>query len=377
MRTRPKKHFTPENNWINDPNGLIFHDGQYHLFFQHNPFENKWGHMSWGHAVSTDLINWKELPVAIPEQSDHAIFSGSAVFDDTNNRLVAIYSSHSEGNQSQYLSFSYDGGLTWSENLKVLDLNMADFRDPKVFKYQDRWIMSVAKSKEFKVAFFESKDLINWNHLSDFHSPEITDIYECPDLFPLGEKWVLIISTNPGGLHGGSGSQYLIGQFNGKEFIPETKAEFLDYGPDYYAAVTFNNSPERISIGWMNNWLYANDRKLEIWNGSMSAARKLKIENGKLIQTIIGRTENFHTDANEFEFKYSNGSLKFKRNNNQIIVDRSELWDSEITTFSIPTADPVTIKALFDAGSIELEVNGHMATALINVGEETPSFRPI
>ena len=377
MRTRPNKHFTPENNWINDPNGLIFHDGQYHLFFQHNPFENKWGHMSWGHAVSTDLINWKELPVAIPEQSDHAIFSGSAVFDDANNRLVAIYTGHCEGNQSQYLSFSYDAGLTWSENLKVLDLNMVDFRDPKVFKYQDRWIMSVAKSKEFKVAFFESKDLIKWIHLSDFHSPEITDIYECPDLFQLGKKWVLIISTHPGGLYGGSGSRYLIGQFDGKEFIAETKAEFLDYGPDYYAAVTFNNSSERISIGWMNNWLYANDRKLEIWNGSMSAARKLKIENGKLIQTIIGRTENFHTDANEFEFKYSNGSLKFKRNNNQIFVDRSELWDSEITTFLIPAAGPVTIKALFDAGSIELEVNGHMATALINVGEETPSFRPI
>ncbi|MEY4455467.1 MAG: hypothetical protein RIQ45_990, partial [Actinomycetota bacterium] len=220
-------------------------------------------------------------------------------------------------------------------------------------------------------------DLINWEHLSDFHSPEITEIYECPDLFPLGEKWVLIISTNPGGLYGGSGSQYLIGQFNGKEFIPETKAEFLDYGPDYYAAVTFNDSPERISIGWMNNWLYANDRKLEIWNGAMSAARKLKIENGKLIQTFIDETENFHTDANEFEFKYSNGSLKFKRSNNQLIVDRSELWDSEITTFSIPTACPVTLKALFDAGSIELEVNGYMATALINVGEETPLFRLI
>lgn len=377
MRTRPKKHFTPENNWINDPNGLIFHDGQYHLFFQHNPFENKWGHMSWGHAVSTDLINWKELPVAIPEQADHAIFSGSAVFDEANNRLVAIYTGHREGNQSQYLSFSFNGGLTWSENLKVLDLNMVDFRDPKVFMYQDRWIMSVAKPKEFKVAFFESKDLINWKHLSDFHSPEITEIYECPDLFPLGEKWVLIISTNPGGLYGGSGSQYLIGQFNGKEFIPETKAEFLDYGPDYYAAVTFNDSPERISIGWMNNWLYANNRKLEIWNGAMSAARKLEIENGKLIQTFIGETENFHTDANEFEFKYSNGSLKFKRNNNQLIVDRSELWDSEITTFSIPAAGPVTIKALFDAGSIELEVNGYMATALINVGAETPVLRPI
>ena len=139
MRTRPTKHFTPKNNWINDPNGLIYHGGYYHLFFQHNPFENKWGHMSWGHARSKDLLTWEELPVAIPEQPDHAIFSGSAVFDEANNRLVAIYSGHREGNQSQYISFSYDGGTTWQENIKVLDLNMADFRDPKVFKFENRY----------------------------------------------------------------------------------------------------------------------------------------------------------------------------------------------------------------------------------------------
>ena len=277
MRMRPKKHFTPENNWINDPNGLIFHDGQYHLFFQHNPFENKWGHMSWGHAVSTDLINWKELPVAIPEQADHAIFSGSAVFDEANNRLVAIYTGHREGNQSQYLSFSFNGGLTWSENLKVLDLNMVDFRDPKVFMYQDRWIMSVAKPKEFKVAFFESKDLINWKHLSDFHSPEITEIYECPDLFPLGEKWVLIISTNPGGLYGGSGSRYLIGQFDGKEFIPETKPEFLDYGPDPASQAAARMAPlakvMRLEALWVISTRSPSSANITVCSPTMSPAR--------------------------------------------------------------------------------------------------------
>ena len=229
MHPRPNKHFTPKNNWINDPNGLIFHGGYYHLFFQHNPQENNWGHMSWGHAKSKDLINWEELPVAIPEQPDHAIFSGSAVFDEANNRLVAFYTGHKESNQSQYVAFSYDGGLTWSGNQKVLDLEMADFRDPKVFKYQNRWIMSVAKSKELKISFFESTDLINWNFLSDFHSPEVGEIYECPDLFELNDKWILLISTNPGGVAGGSGMHYLIGNFDGRVFTPESKAEFLDF----------------------------------------------------------------------------------------------------------------------------------------------------
>ena len=378
MRERPKKHFTPRANWINDPNGLIFHAGQYHLFFQHNPFENKWGHMSWGHAVSKDLINWTELNVAIAEQPDHAIFSGSAVFDKENDRLVAIYTGFKEGNQSQYLAYSYDGGKTFIENTKVLDLNMADFRDPKVFRFNDKWIMSVVKSKELKVSFFESNDLINWNHLSDFHSPEVGDIYECPDLFELDGKWVLIISTNPGGPAGGSGMHYLIGNFDGKIFTPESKAKYLDYGPDYYAAVTFNNAPERITIGWMNNWEYANDSKFEIlktWNGSMSAARKLRIKDGELVQTFIGETKTFTVTADNFEFVYKNGALKFTRAGERLVIDRSELWDSKINTFTVPAVGDLEITALFDAGSIELSVNGHMVTALLLVGHDEPVLR--
>lgn len=378
MRYRPAKHFTPKNHWINDPNGLIFHGGKYHLFFQHNPFENKWGHMSWGHAVSKDLINWEELPVAIPEQSDHAIFSGSAVFDKENNRLVAIYSGHKEGNQSQYVAFSYDGGITWKDNQKVLDLDMADFRDPKVFKFENKWIMSVAKSKELKISFFESTDLINWNFLSDFHSPQIGEIYECPDLFQLDGQWVLIISTNPGGPAGGSGMHYVIGEFDGKTFTPKSDAKNLDYGPDYYAAVTFNDAHERISIGWMNNWHYANNEKYvtaKSWNGSMTAARKLSIIDGQLKQEFIGETHSYKVDSTEFEFIYENGSLKFKLEDGQLHIDRSELWDDTIPTFQIPAAAPFEITALFDTGSIELVINGQTATALLDVGSEKPVLR--
>ena len=372
MQQRPTKHFTPKKNWINDPNGLIFHDGYYHLFFQHNPFENKWGHMSWGHARSIDLINWEELPVAIPEQADHAIFSGSAVFDEVNNRLVAIYSGHREGNQSQYISFSYDGGTTWQENIKVLDLNMADFRDPKVFRYQDKWIMSVVKSKELKVSFFESIDLINWNFLSDYTAPDIQDLYECPDLFQLDGKWVLIISTNPGGMYGGSGTRYLLGKFDGKTFKEEGPAKFIDYGPDNYAGVTFNDAAERISIAWMNNWEYANKLKREIWNGQMTAARKLQIKNDVLVQTFIGATTKFVIKENDFEFKYPNGSLKFRSENGALTIDRSELWDSTITQYSLPVSAPYKVEALFDAGSIELSINGHFASAQLQVGCEKP-----
>ena len=169
---RPRFHFTPRQNWINDPNGLIYFNHKYHLFYQHNPLGNKWGNMSWGHAISTDLLNWEELPVAISKEPEFAIFSGSTVHDEENQRLVAIYTAHREENQSQNLAFSYDGGITWEQydDNPVLDINYVDFRDPKVFRYQDNWVMSVVKPWEEKVSFYKSKNLIEWEFLSDFES---------------------------------------------------------------------------------------------------------------------------------------------------------------------------------------------------------------
>ena len=372
MQQRPTKHFTPKNNWINDPNGLIFHNGYYHLFFQHNPFENKWGHMSWGHARSRDLINWEELPVAIPEQADHMIFSGSAVFDQVNNRLAAIYTGAAKGNQSQYVAFSYDFGNTFVENQKVLDLILEEFRDPKVFRYENHWIMTVVKSTQHLVSFYESENLIDWNFLSDYQVSGIDELYECPDLFQIDGKWILILSTNPGGPAGGSGMHYVIGNFDGKVFEDESKVKFLDYGPDYYAGVTFNGAAERISIAWMNNWEYANKLKRETWNGSMTAARKLQIQNGDLVQTFIGETTKFEITESNFEFKYTNGSLKFRTENGALIVDRSELWASSITQYLLPVTAPYKVEALFDAGSIELSINGQFASAQLLVDGETP-----
>ena len=328
--------------------------------------------MSWGHARSTDLINWEELPIAIPEQPDHMIFSGSAVFDETNNRIAAIYTGAVKGHQSQYVAFSYDSGNTFKENQKVLDLNLEEFRDPKVFRYKNKWIMAVVKSAHHLVSFYTSANLIDWEHLSDYKVPGIDVLYECPDLFQIEDSWVLLLSTNPGGAAGGSGMHYVIGKFDGKVFKENSKSKFLDYGPDYYAGVTFNDAAERISIAWMNNWNYAHDLVCETWNGQMTAARKLGIVNGELVQSFIGETEKFEIKEKDFEFIYSNGSLKFKSQNGALVIDRSELWDSSISEFSLPVRAPYKIEAIFDAGSVELSINSHFASAQLLVGSETP-----
>ena len=293
---RPRIHFTPAKNWMNDPNGLVWHKGEYHLFFQHNPHGTEWGHMSWGHAVSKDLLTWEELPVAIPEGEDGAIFSGSAVCDGDD--LVAIYTRHTETNQSQCIARSKDNGRTFIkyENNPVLDENKKDFRDPKVFRYKDHWIMSVAQPHDHQISFFSSPDLINWKHLSDFGPAAAqSGVWECPDLFPLQlnnkEVWVLLVSLNPGGLYG-SGTQYFIGDFDGTTFVPRystDKPRWLDYGKDNYAGVTFNNEPngKRVFIGWMANWEDVKNHPKTSWTTQMTIPRELGLAevNGEIVLT--------------------------------------------------------------------------------------------
>ena len=282
---RPKFHFTPEKNWMNDPNGLVWHKGEYHLFYQHNPFGKEWGHMSWGHAVSTDLLNWQHLEVAIPEGDDGAIFSGSAV--SFGEQIVAIYTRHSDGNQSQCLAISNDNGRTFVkyEHNPVLDLGMADFRDPKVFSYKDHWIMAVVKPHEHICEFYKSTDLISWNFLSSFGpAAAVGGVWECPDLFPLvfddEEIWVLLISLNPGAIKNGTGTQYFIGDFDGVSFTPRyatAEPRWLDFGRDNYAGVTFNNEPHgrRIFIGWMSNWQNRGNRPDTTWTNALTVPREL------------------------------------------------------------------------------------------------------
>jgi len=242
---RPLFHFTPPANWINDPNGMVWHDGEYHLFYQYNPFGDTWGHMSWGHAVSRDLLRWQHLPVALAEEDGVMIFSGSAVVDWNNTSglglggkppLVAIYTGHHTAKplQNQHIAHSADRGRTWSKypGNPVLDVNMADFRDPKVIWHQptSRWIMSLALSTEQKIHFYASPDLKQWRYVGEYGGGgALGGLWECPDLFPLpveggGTKWVLIVNINPGGPAGGSGCQYFVGEFDGATFTPDTPA---------------------------------------------------------------------------------------------------------------------------------------------------------
>ena len=257
---RPALHFTPEQNWMNDPNGLVYDDGTWHLFFQHNPYGTRWGNMSWGHATSTDLVHWTEQPVAIPQTFDESgtaiedIFSGSVVVDETNSSgfgtaeeppMVAIYTSaytsahptHA-GKQAQSLAYSTDGGQNWTKYTgnPVLDRDSANFRDPKVIRYTDPdtgesyWVMVAVEALQYKVVLYRSDDLKNWTHLSDFGPANAAGgIWECPDLFPLAvdgdpanTKWVLVVNLNPGSVAGGSGGQYFVGEFDGTTFTSES-----------------------------------------------------------------------------------------------------------------------------------------------------------
>ena len=293
---RPKFHFTPAKNWMNDPNGLVWHKGEYHLFFQHNPFGREWGHMSWGHAVSKDLLHWEELPVAIPEEESGAIFSGSAV--SIGDEIVAIYTRDKDKRQTQCIAVSKDNGGTFTkfEGNPVLDLNMEHFRDPKVFAYKDHWIMALVKAEEHLVCFYSSTDLKQWTALSEFGKVGATGgQWECPDFFPLSidgeEIWVLIVSLSPGGIKNTSGTQYFIGDFDGKTFSPRystTEPRWLDYGSHNYAGVTFNNEPnnKRIFMGWLSSWQKKAHAETS-WVGAMTIPRELgltKVE-GEIVLT--------------------------------------------------------------------------------------------
>ena len=301
---RPAYHFTPERNWMNDPNGAVFYKGEYHLFYQHNPFGNTWGHMSWGHAVSPDLVHWKHLPVALAEENGVMIFSGSAVVDHHNSSgfctsescLVAIYTGHSATLQTQNIAYSNDRGRTWTKYSAnpVIDLGMKDFRDPKVFwrEASRKWVMVVALPKEHKVRFYASANLKEWKPLSDFGpAGAIEGLWECPDLFPLRvagsseTRWVLVVSVNPGGPAGGSATQYFVGSFDGVRFRNEnaTGALWADYGKDFYAPTSFSDVPDgrRILIGWFSNWQYARNEPTSPWRTMQSAPREVGLKRTK------------------------------------------------------------------------------------------------
>jgi len=309
---RPQLHFSPETMWMNDPNGMVYYEGEYHLFYQYHPESTVWGPMHWGHAVSEDLVHWDHLPIALYPDSLGLIFSGSAVVDWKNTSnfgsieeppLIAIFTHHlmegekAERDDFQYQSIAYsnDRGRTWTKydgNPVVPNPGIRDFRDPKVIWHEasERWVMVFSARDRVKI--YSSLDLKDWEFESDFGMDYgARELWECPELFSLeveetGEtKWVMIVSVQSGAPNGGSGTQYFIGNFDGKNFTsdyPPDKVLWLDWGKDNYAGVTFSDIPEtdgrRILIGWMSNWQYAQQVPTKEWRSAMTLPRTLQLK---------------------------------------------------------------------------------------------------
>lgn len=293
---RPVYHFAPQWGWMNDPNGMVYKDGEYHLFYQYNPYGSRWGNMNWGHAISRDLVSWEHMPVAISPDGLGTIFSGSAVVDKDNTAgfgagaIVAFYTQAS-ARQMQSIAYSTDNGRTFKKYAgnPVLTGDVADFRDPKVSWHEGthKWILTLAVGQEIR--FYSSPNLKDWTYESNFGEGQGNHggVWECPDLFELPvagtsqKKWVLIVNINPGGPFGGSATQYFVGSFDGHKFVNESPkaTKWMDFGKDHYATVTWSNAPQNrvIALAWMSNWQYANEVPTMQYRSSNSVPRDLRL----------------------------------------------------------------------------------------------------
>ena len=322
---RPLYHFTPPYNWMNDPNGLVYYDGEYHLFYQHHPYSMKWGPMHWGHAISRDLVRWEHMPIALYPDELGMIFSGSAVIDWHNTAgfgaeaMVAIFTYHlRHGYESQGIAYSLDRGRTWNKyagNPVILPPEgEPDFRDPKVFWYErgQYWVMVIVVGE--KVAFYTSPNLKDWTKTSEFGMGYGAHggVWEVPDLFelPIDEgsatKWVLSVSMVGNGLRYGRGVQYFIGDFDGQTFTCDDAPErirWVDYGADFYANISWHDLPDerRIWVGWMSNWSYAHDLPTPTWQGALTLPREVSLRSTptgiQLIQQPIREIQSLRNRA--------------------------------------------------------------------------------
>jgi fructan beta-fructosidase len=419
---RPQVHFSPKEKWMNDPNGMVYYKGVYHLFFQYYPKDIVWGPMHWGHAISKDLMHWNQLPIALYPDSLGYIFSGSAVVDYQNTSgfgkngkvpMVAIFTNHdpklektgSDKFQNESIAYSLDDGNTWIKypgNPVLKNPGIKDFRDPKVSWYAPgkKWLMTLATKD--RITFYSSPDLKNWTKESEFGKTlgAHGGVWECPDLFPLklnGKSyWVLLASINPSGPNGGSATQYFIGNFDGKTFTPlSTDTKWIDYGPDDYAGVTWGNTGDRkIFLGWMSNWLYANQVPTQKWRNAMTIPRELALKqiNGEIFLTSnpVKEMENIASNAlpvslkgaklpvqyqlsfsrdkiMDFTIVLSNKageqlSIGYRKQGNTYFIDRSHTGNVNFSNdFLKPLTAPrltnsaqINIKLIADAASVEL-----------------------
>ncbi len=300
---RPQYHVSVPRNWANDPNGLVFTDGEYHLYYQHNPDDVVWGPMHWGHAVSADLVNWTHLPIALYPDELGTIFSGSAVIDWDNTAgfgkeaMVAVFTHNDDGRQMQSVASSTDNGRTWAKYAgnPVLEppKNIRNFRDPKVFWYETEggaghWVMAVSGGNI--ILFFTSPDLVNWESSGGFGLTfgATCGVWETPDLFSLpvdggpDSRWVLAVAIGDCAPAGGSGVQYFVGSFDGRTFTSDNDKDttlWADFGADFYAPQSWSEAPDnrRLWLAWMNNWRYAQATPASTWRGAFTIPRELAL----------------------------------------------------------------------------------------------------
>ena len=338
---RPVYHHTPLYGWMNDANGLVYKDGEYHLYYQYNPYGSKWGNMHWGHSVSKDLMHWEHLAPAIARDTLGHIFSGSSIVDQENvagygaGSILAYYTSASDKNgQIQCLAYSKDNGRTFTKYEKNPVLRpsdgLKDFRDPKVFWYapESKWVMIVSADKEMR--FYDSHNLKDWNYLSSFGEGYGVQPcqFECPDMVELPvdgdinyKKWALIVNVNPGCYFGGSATQYFIGDFDGTKFICDNQpnvTKWLDWGKDHYATVCFSNTGDRVvAVPWMSNWQYANYTPIQQFRSANALPRELSLYTGEdkqlyLSAAPVKETEHLRKDSKKLDDFTVNGEKRLE-----------------------------------------------------------------
>jgi fructan beta-fructosidase len=390
---RPQFHFTPEKKWMNDPNGMVYYKGVYHLFYQYYPGDIVWGPMHWGHAISNDLIHWSYKKTALFPDKLGLIFSGSAVIDLKNTSglgtkenppMIAIFTYHNmEGEksgrkdyQTQGLAYSLDEGNTWIKyngNPIIKNSTQKDFRDPKAFWNPQTNLWNLVLVAGDHAQFFTSKNLINWEFQSEFgrNIGAHGGVWECPDIFKLKvadskeEKWVLLISINPGAPNGGSGTQYFIGDYDGKSFKTDQKdIKWIDQGADNYAGVTYNNTPDdkRVFIGWMSNWNYARDTPTENWRSAMTLPRELSLV--KINNDYVLKNTPIEQLKSQLKQEYSNKTIKLQADE-KVEINYPNFNQSEIKFI----AEAKDLKLVFSNGatdSLAIEYNAKQKTFSID-----------
>ncbi len=401
---RPIYHHTPKYGWMNDPNGMFYKDGMWHLYYQWNPYGSQWENMTWGHSTSRDLIHWEAQPTAIEADALGTIFSGSCVVDKKNGRVVAFYTSAGQ-NQTQSMAVSKDNGMTFTKDAgnPILTSNEPDFRDPKAFWNPEiqAWNLVLAVGQEMRI--YSSKDLKDWKYESSFGKGygNHDGVWECPDLMKLQvrgtdkQKWMLICNINPGGPFGGSATQYFIGDFDGHTFTCDHKdTRWMDYGKDHYATVTFDNAPDgrKVALAWMSNWQYANEVPTKQYRSANSVPRDLDLYEykgeyycgvtpSKELLAIRGKKVSKPTEACEIVVDVKNTmtltlsntkgeqvTLNYDAAARQFTMDRTKSGDVSFSeAFPAVTTAPVygnirQLRVFIDRCSIEvLDAEGRMA----------------